>query len=275
MSNVTTYIGVKMITLKDLLKMLVKRIWVIVVAMAICAGLIYFIANSIKTPVYMSSSNIQVRPSDILDENGNPKPVNPSMTTNNYISIEIDDAISNVFQGEKFYSEMLNILNEKYPEEGKGLSTKSLRAAVSYSHGETSRYFRIKATHSNNKVAYAIADVISENINWYMKNIISTNNSLEYELNEPAVLSTTPVPNNGTLYIIIGLLIGIIVAAVGIVIYEIYYPIIDSKEKLKRTTPAPILSEIKVIDKNEKNIMSMAKELFQNNKSVEVNEDEK
>ncbi|MBQ7124792.1 MAG: hypothetical protein IJO00_00380 [Clostridia bacterium] len=218
------------IDLSHILKTLLKRVWVLIIA-AIIGGSAFFVySNFFKTPLYSSQILLYVN--------------NSSFSVG---STSVSISASQISAAQSLAKTYTVILNNRTT-----LEKIIERAGINYSYGQLGKMIEaysvnetevlcVKVTcedpYEASKIANCIAEVLPERIS----EIIEKSNVVVVDT---AIPSLVPVSPNVMTDTVIGVLLGILVAGGLIVLFAILDDSIHDENYIIQNTPYPVLAKI-------------------------------
>ncbi len=221
----------KTFSIEDIVRLLISRIWVIVLGLVIGGAGVFLISKLAITPQYSSAVTMIVnKENTITDANGN-------KVTTVYGSTNAADLI-------KTYSIVVksNTVLEPVAEQlGLGYSPEELRSMFSLSSVDNTEVFQIKVNNSNPehaaKIANAIADIAPDEI-------IRSVKAGSVEIIDRATVAASPSSPNNVKNGMIGALVGLVVALLIVFVSELFNKKVRSEQDLVSRFKYPILGSI-------------------------------
>ena len=223
------------IDLRDFLKLLLKRIWIVFLCALIVGTTVLVYTVNFVTPMYESSVSIYVN--------------NNSGTDNRYISsgdlavaLRLVATYVNIIQSD-------TVLENVIEETGLLLSPDQLRKMISAEAIGETEMFRVTVTTPNPQMSADLANAIASVAPGEISNII--------EGSSAKIIDYAKVPKNQsapnyTINTILGVLIGIIMAVVAIFVQMLLDVRIKTEEDLTKLHPIPVLGVIPDLAKESK-----------------------
>ncbi len=197
----------KEITLKDLWSVLIKRIWIMVLAAILCVG-VFFVAKKITyTPAYTSTATLYIlKQSD--------ETVNNDYT----LALGIVNDCVHLLTSHAVLDETINSL-------ALDMSYSQLKGSISINNPTDTRILEVSVEADSPEVAKAIVDKICEIGAEKIKNSIGRGEVEQLSIHEAGTMSTTP--SNGTKTLTY-LLVGVGAAALVYIFFLVLYFLDDT-----------------------------------------------
>ncbi len=222
------------LNLLSVFKMILNRIWIVIIAVVVFAASAFSYCAFFATPVYKSSASIMITNGAIITEELN----NTVSNTDINASLYLVDTCVDILKAPKIYQELSTAIGEKY-------NYKSLKGGFSVSRrGDSSLFidFSFKSTDKNEaiKIVNAFATLSTD----YIREIIpSAKVNVMSESDSASVVS--PRTTMTTFYFA---LIGAILSAAVIVVFNLLDQTIKGEEDLKNSFNLPVLGSVPDFD---------------------------
>ena len=213
MENTETKGGIE-IDLKHLLLVIWHRLWLIILAGLVCAGVAFAYAWFFVTPTYQSSAQFYVN---------NQVPDSPGFSASQI------DAARDQASTYMVILESRNGLSEVANETELGYSYEKLRSMVTAKALEDTEVFEVTVTCTNYKHAAAIANAIAKVLPDKIHSVVDGS---AVKVVDYAVEDARPVGPNYRNYLLLGFLVGGILSAVLVLFLEVTDTTIYTEEYL-------------------------------------------
>lgn len=194
------------INIMELFKLLLKRIWILIIVVVLCGAIGFSYCEFLATPKYSSSAKMIVSTGGILyEEDESIKNITAAQVQTSLAMLETYAIAMNS-------TEMFYIVEGDVKGETSGTySALQLKGMTSISYSETSLVITVTVTSTDPKDAYMIAKAITKNAPEYLKSFIPS--TIAKPLEEP-FRSSMVYPNTFMTTMIAGLLGGVIAVAI-------------------------------------------------------------
>lgn len=234
--------GTTVVSIRDILKVIRKNIWMILVIIMIAVGATFAMVNFVLTPEYKATTQILVvQNTDKKDSN-----------------VQNSEVQANL-QMVSTYSAMIKspLVLDKVSEELNGqYSTGALSKKIVTSNDQNSQVLNIQVTDDNQRMAAAIANqtamTFKENLPVIMKDKSVTIMSPAKVLKHPQ-----PVFPNKSMFYLMSIIAGIIIAGIACFLREILDNTVKTEEEIIEKFDLTVLG---VISKIPDNIIKARKE---------------
>ncbi len=215
------------ISLVDIFSSLIKRWWIVAVS-TVAAGLIAFIYFAfLVTPTYVSNARI------LVGREEDPRDTTTSFTIN---TLNIATDLTQEF---KYLIKEPIVLEPVVESLGLNVSANSLSKSISVSTpGSNLRILDISVSATTPETAYKINEELVKQCEQILPTI-HDHAKIRIIVTTPASLPTSPSSPNVAMYTVLGLLIGAILSAAVILVYDMF---IKKNFSASKNTPA-VLSE--------------------------------
>lgn len=199
------------INILDILRLLLNKLWLIVLAGLVCAAAVFIYTSNYATPIYQAKSSILV-------SNGGIKAgydIYAYNTTSGYISgsdisasASIKQTCIDILQTDKFFKKLANELDMGY-------SSGALRNMTSVaSRSDDSLFLDIRVNGTNKTEVVEIAKVIAEISPDYIKDVLASASPSTIELPTGASRISPQVTRSTIIAFILGMFIVVIPLAI-------------------------------------------------------------
>ena len=211
----------------DFMKFLGKRIWIVALcAVVLSASILVYTKNFVK-PQYEASVSIYV--------NNNAGQEGGKITSADLqVAMRLVETYINIIQSD-------TVLDKVIAECGANLSTNQLREMISAkSIGET-EMFRVTVRTTNPQLSMDLANVIAEVAPGEITQFIDGSTT---KIIDKAKLPQAPCAPNYTLNTVLGFLIGVILAIIGLLLYMLLDTRIKTEEDIGKICSIPVMGLI-------------------------------
>ena len=223
-------------TLKDILTILLKKIWIILLVSVLCMALFFSFSNFLMSPSYTTTAKMLVN----QKETGNNASANLNQINYNE---RIVGTYVEILQTNNFLEKVSEKINQTY-------TSSELRSMISISAVNSTQIFQISVRNTNPSHAFTIANAIVELVPEHIMNIYPADS---VGVVESPVLPSSPSSPNVKLYTILGFFVGFLITFIIIILMELLDTRLKSEEDLTNNFEIPILGSIPkmVISKKE------------------------
>ncbi len=208
----------------DILKILYKRVWVIVLASLTGLAVAAMISVFLIAPTYTSSCQMYVNPNqDKQDQAGTYNELQYAQKLVNSYLIILQNSV---------------FLNEVSVQSGLGYTADEIRDMLSLSSINNTEFFEVRITALSPKDAYTLVSKIAE---LAPAEIIRIKESDSVKIVSPATLPDEPSGPNKTVNTAVGGMAGFLLSALAVVLIEVLDTRIRSEDDLSRHYTVPIL----------------------------------
>lgn len=225
------------INLKDVLKILLKKIWIILLASVLCSVLFFSVSEFVIPPTYTTTAKMLVNPQGSHNSPTGSGNLNQITYNERIVSTYIE-----ILRTNDFLSKVSEKLHNAYtPDE--------LRRIITISAVNNTQMFNIAVNHKNPNYSFAITNAVVELAPMHIVNIYPTDSlglvespSMPVKPSGPDVLRNT----------VLGFLIGFAFSCVVIVLMHLIDTRLKSEEDLTNNFDIPILGSIPKIATGKK-----------------------
>lgn len=214
------------VDVKKLLKVLLKRIWIIVLCAVLVGGAVLVYTVNFVTPMYTAGVTMYVN-----NKNGHSGAVNSGDLA---VALQLVKTYVNIIQSD-------NVLEKVIEETGLVLSPSQIKGMMTASAIDETEMFRVQITSSNPQmsadIANTIADVAPEKISAIIEG--SSAKVIDY-----ARVPGAPSSPNVMMNTILGVLGGALLAALAIVVHSLLDIRIKDESDLEAICNVPVLGRI-------------------------------
>ena len=213
------------ISILELLKLLLKRIWILIIAAVFCAGLAFGYCEFLAVPRYSSSAKMIVSTGGILyDEDEEIK--NPTSA-----QVQTSLAMLETYAEAMNSTELFEVVARDLEGKTNGTYTAlQLKGMTTIAYAETSLVITVTVTSTDPEDAYTIAGAVTKNAPDHLKKFIPS--TIARPIQEP-YKSTLVFPSTA-LYIVVAARLGIVLAAAVVFIVAINDNTVKSSDHLAR-----------------------------------------
>lgn len=222
------------ITLQDLFSILIKRLWLIILCMIVCAGVGYAYSKYYVIPLYRSEVMFLVDP--IYNSNYD------DYTDAQRLSLEYQSSLNakqlfntyvQILQTSRFKNNLLKQYDQKY--------NKPFNGSVTVVEIADTQLFKIRVTSTSIEDAYDIANLIETVAPGTIEEVMGAE---KIRVTDEAVKSTSSINNNITRTTMLGAVLGAVAAyCIGFLIFLLDVRI-KNEEDLKKRYNVPVLGSI-------------------------------
>ena len=216
--------------LKRLLEILWRKMWLIILCFLIGGAAAGSITKFLITPIYSSSATMYVN-------NTNNRGTNPISTSDITASQQLVDTYIVIMKSDA----VLQAVAEK---SGLGYTANQIRSMISANSENGTEVFRLVVENANPEHAQIIANTIAEIA---PQEIIRVVKAGSVEVIDYAKLPTAPSSPNLPMNIVIGCLLGLIIAVGIALVHELFDTTIKSEKDLTDAFQIPIIGKIPVL----------------------------
>ncbi len=218
------------IDLRKLWKALVSKVWVLICVSVLCAALALIGTVAFVAPRYQSTATFFVNNGSLT-----------GTTTGQYNASDISasrglvDTYIEILTTRETLQQVAEYLNRE------DITWATVSGMVTASAVEDTELFRIAVTYTDPQVAYDVARAITNIFPDRIADIIK--NATVKTVDNP-VLNTSPVSPNRQTNTLIGFVIGLVLAALGIILREMMDVTVRSTEDIKRACDCMVLATV-------------------------------
>ena len=235
---------------------MINRIWLIVLSAVILAVAVYIYSSNFITPRYKASVTLYVN-NTIQDT----KEISSSdLATAQRL---VDTYVAILAQ----YSTLEKVADKVYEDTGKRVSPDQIVNMVNAAAINETEVFTITVTHTNAKMATAIANAMADVAPGVIESIVVGSSA---KIVNRARLPKAPFAPNNTRNAILGAIAGALLAIAYVVIWILTDVRINSEEDLAVISSAPVLGLIPNFDSDEKSGYSYKKYAYTSKSTKEV-----
>lgn len=221
-------------SLKEIIEILRKRLWLIVIITLIALGIFFGTSKFIISPSYTATVQLYVNTNDSTSS--------ANLNDLNYAQ-KVSTTYINFLQTKVFYKQVIEETNQNYTPE----QLKKMTLIQSVNNTEI---FQISVTTHNPNVSYEIVKTMQEIAPKLIRSIKGT---AEISVVDPVQLPTLPSSPNNLLNTLIGGVLGVILSVLAIFVWEIIDVRVKSQEELVKKYQLPILGKIPKFESNKQN----------------------
>lgn len=230
------------INLKEIFYALLNKLWLIVLCAAIMGAAMYVYTDNFVTPLYQASIKIYVNNSvsevPVAGVISSSDLATSQQLVNSYIIILED------------YEVLDQVAKKVRAEQGYPLTADLVRGMMSAGAVNETEIFAVRISHSDPKVAVAVADAIAEIAPDAIGDIIKGSSAA---IVSKARMPGAPYTPNVTQSATYGAMIGVLMAVAYVVIRVLMDVRVKDEEDLAAICDAPVLGVIPNFDAEEKN----------------------
>lgn len=236
MNNQSDFIEIDVL---HLLNVIWHKIWIVVIAAALCGAIAFSYASFFITPKYEASALMYVNNSSISVGS-------TSISLNSSGDI---GAARNLVSTYLVILKTRSTLTDVIEKANLPYSYEQLSGMVSASSVNSTEIFRVTVTSSNPQEAATIANTIAEVLPGQISGILdgSSPRVVDY-----AVVPTGKISPNVTRYTTMGLIIGALISCLGIVIVDLCDDVVHGIDSLPDLENMPVLAEIPNLEETGK-----------------------
>ncbi len=231
----------KEIALLDFLKLVLKKAWILILAVVVCASIGFSYCTFMITPEYSSKAVLVVTVGDITGEGKN---------TADYsiVLAMMPTYVSQFKESSDFYEIVSDRVNNSHLKERNGdYSGGELKGMTSWAFTEQQMHVSVSVTGTNQNDVQLIIEAINENADNYLRSVFPTTITKSVSCSERASLS---YPNTAT-FTVMAAIFGAVLAVSIIYIIEITNTTIESEEDLA-ACGFTVLGVVPDLDENKK-----------------------
>ncbi len=223
------------IDLKELAKVLWKRVWIILLCIILLATATFAYTKLFVTPLYTASVTIYV--------NNNSKPGTSSALSSADLSVALRlvNTYVNIIKSDL-------VLGEIIDKTGVKMTTEQLRKALNTEAVEETEMFRVSVNTANAQMSADIANVIADVAPGKIAGIIEGSSAKVIDYAKVPTVQSFP---NYTKNTVIGGLAGAVLAVAGIMVHMLLDMHIKREEDLTKICAIPILGKIPEITESK------------------------
>ena len=228
----------KEINIQELFYALINRIWLIVLSSVILAISVYIYSSNFITPRYRASVTLYVN-NTVQDTN--------EISSSDLATAQrlVDTYVAILAQ----YSTLEKVADRVEQETGKSISPEEIFNSMNAAAINDTEVFTITVTHTNAKMAMAIANSIADEAPGVIESIVVGSSA---KIVNRARMPKAPFAPNNTRNAILGAIAGALLAIAYVIIWILTDVRINSEEDLAIISPAPVLGLIPNFDSDEK-----------------------
>ena len=246
----------KELNIQELVYAMINRIWLIVLSSVILAILMYIYSSNFITPKYRASVTMYVN-NTVQDTN--------EISSSDLATAQrlVDTYVAILAQ----YSTLEKVAERVEEETGKYISPDAIYNSLDAAAINETEVFTITVTHTNAKMAVAIANAIADVAPNVIESIVVGSSA---KIVDRARMPKAPYAPNNTRNAILGAIAGALLAIAYIVVWILTDVRINSEEDLAIISPAPVLGLIPNFDSDEKSGYSYKKYEYTSKSTKEV-----
>lgn len=229
------------ISLRDLFMIFLKKIWLIILSMILCAGITYLYNKNYIAPLYRSNVMFYVAPVSNIDPDYNEYTKLQIEYQSLVYAKQIINTYLQIFNTNTFRTKLAEDYTKKYG--------KAFNGSISISEIMESQLFRISVVSTSKEDAYEIAMQIEKTA---PEMIIETMGNDTLRVVDKPVKAIGSINNNTIRNTFLGAIIGAILSYGAAFLIFILDRRIKSEEDLKNNYDIPILGGIVDFNKNYK-----------------------
>ncbi|MBH1939402.1 polysaccharide biosynthesis tyrosine autokinase [Mobilitalea sibirica] len=221
------------LTLEQTIKLLLKKIWFIVISIFAGLCVCYLISSYVMKPSYTASVQMYVNPNDTTSS--------ANLNELNYAQKVVNTYIG-FLQTKDFYSKIARESNLAYTPD-------YLKRMTTIEAVNNTEIFEISVTTNDPMDSFRLVEVMQDMVPVHIKNIKDTS---KISIVDPVVIPTSPSSPNIILNTIIGGFIGLFGSVFLIILWEMFDVRVKSQEELAKRYQIPVLGVIPNFDKEKK-----------------------
>lgn len=231
----------KIFTVNNILDILLRRLWLIVVLVCLGGGVAYVYSSYIVQEKYTSSVTMYVY---------NPNPQQQNMTTSDFmLSQKLVDTYMVILKS----NHVLDKVSDQIAEDNIKYSASAISGMISAEAVEETEVFKVSVSTHNKEHSKIIADTIAQIA---PDEIIRVVKAGAVEIVDNAQLPEKPSYPNVSRNTIIGIILGLVFACVFAIVLELMNTSVKSRDDLSETHKYPILAVIPNLDGRSKSSKS-------------------
>ena len=266
-------------TIKDLLVLLLGKVWYIVAASIVCAILALFVSKFVMSKQYQSHVSMYVKSADNQSTgqdktNVDLQDINASKSlVQTYIVILTDDPVMNEVSDKLLEMYTPEQLAPYFTVTSGRVSNDGLRNAYSMTAVNQTEVLQITATTTNAKLSSDLCNIMADVAPSFLIRVIGAGS---VEKIGDAEVYNTPVSPNTTKNVALGFVGGLMVAVLVILVIDFFDNTVKNSDELGEIYQKPIVGEImniggKTSKKDEGSSADRKKQLLFNNKDIPFN----
>lgn len=246
----------KELNLQELFYAMINRIWLIVLSAVILAVAVYIYSANFITPRYKASVTLYVN---------NTSQESSEISSSDLATAQrlVDTYVAILAQS----STLEKVADQVYQETGKKISWEAIYNSMAAAAINETEVFTITITHTNAKMATAIANAVADVAPGVIESIVVGSSA---KIVNRARLPKAPFAPNNTKNAIYGAIAGALLAIAYVVIWILTDVRINSEEDLAVISTAPVLGLIPNFESDEKSGYSYQKYEYKSKTSKEV-----
>lgn len=252
------------ISVVDIIQSLVRKWWIILISIVVCAALMFAYSSTGVTPMYGLSMSFYVSP-----EFGNAQATTAVTAGQTAALAEASIKTYMEFLNEPaFYVELEEMLEGQCSID---YSAGQLRSMISYSNSEGVNIINSRVVAANRNDVYTISKALESAAPLRVEGIVGNKALTPTNIMDASALEwVSRVNDNVSRNTILGAMLGAVVSAAAIIIIKVFDVRINSENDLKRTYDVPVLGVIpnfeEVIKDNQKKTVMYGGKTGENNK---------
>ena len=215
------------VSLQEFLKFLGKRIWIVVLCAALLGTSVFVYSKNFVKPQYEASVSVYVN-------NSSGQEGNRITTADLQVAMRLVATYINIIQSD-------TVLDKVIAECGVDLNAKQLREMISASSIGETEMFRVTVRTTDPQMSMDLANVISEVAPDEITKFIEGSTT---KIIDKAKLPTEPCAPNYTVNTILGVLIGMTLAIIGLLLYMLLDTRIKTEDDLAKICKIPVMGLI-------------------------------
>ncbi len=224
----------------QLIKALVKRIWIVILAVIVCGGAMFWYTSYMVPKQYTAKALLCANNSSIQLGSTSFSISSADLTA----AKSLVDSYIILMKSRNVLSEVIDIISEQ----GLDYDYNTLKGMISAESVEATEFFEVKVTSTNPENAAIIANTI---IKVLPEKIQEKMEGSSVQVVDEAIVPTKKSAPNVTRQTAFGMVIGFLISAAGILIAEMMDQYIRSEEYLLQTfSDIPVLSIIPDLDES-------------------------
>lgn len=246
----------KELNMQELFYAMINHIWLIVLSSVILAVLVYIYSSNFITPRYRASVTLYVN-NTVQDSN--------EISSSDLATAQrlVDTYVAILAQ----YSTLEKVADRVEEETGKSISPEAIYTSMDAAAINETEVFTITVTHTNAKMAMAIANSVADVAPGVIESIVVGSSA---KIVNRARLPQSPYAPNNTRNAILGAIAGALLAIAYVIIWILTDVRINSEEDLAVISTAPVLGLIPNFDNDEKGGYSYKKYEYTSKTTKEV-----
>lgn len=231
------------ISFKDIISIIIKKIWWIILSMIICAAVAYVYAAYFIVPLYRTHVTFYINPlMDQTDVN-----VIVELQATNYAKNLVGTYIE-ILKTNSFKQKLFELSKEYLHDEINALD--EINASVEFTEKPDTQLFIISVTSPSADDCYKLAEAVADAAPKTMIEIINSNTLkvIDYPVKKPE----SPINNNTIRNTLAGAFAGVALASCIAVLANIFDTRVKNEDDLKNHYNIPVLGEIADFNKVNK-----------------------